>query len=120
MKAGDSVHADYGFQSGLFPGVKRKHFSRRSDSQTSSDAVRVPKIKGEAAMVLRAIEAIDRDFTARELHRHSRINYILISKRLSVLHEAKFITKSDKDDPNPEKRGTEMIWRRTSKKAVYL
>jgi len=120
MKRGDSIYSDFGSQSGLFPDLKRNQFYRPADSPTSKAAVRLPKIRGEIAVMLRAVDQMVTGFTIKELARHSGLDYILLAKRASVLQKLGFITKSDKDDPNPEKRGTEMIWSRTPKDAVYL
>jgi len=96
----------------LFDNVSKSIFSRRQDSPTSKEAVSVPKIRGELEVVLKAVDQMITGFTAKELSKHSGLDYIMLSKRLSVLQKYGYITKSDPSDPNPERRGGSMIWRR--------
>lgn len=108
----DTIDPEFTEQVTLFDNVGRKIFSRRSDSPTSTQAVNMPKIKGELKTVLDAINQMITGFTARELANHSGLDYVMVSKRLSVLQKYGFITKSDPSDPNPERRDGQMIWRR--------
>jgi len=120
MKRGDSIYQDFGDQGGLFADLDRKQFSKRYDPPTSKRAVKLVKIKGQLKTILEAIDKMVTSFTAHDLANHSGIEYYLISKRLSVLAERGFITKSAPDDPNFIHRNGEAVWRRTEKKAVYL
>jgi len=117
MRAGDSIHADFGDNVGMFT---KEHFTRRTDSPTSKAAVSIPKIRGEVARILKAADEMITGFTALELHNHSGIDYIVIQKRLSVLQRGGYIEKSEPGDSNFIQRSGRAVWRRTEKEAVYL
>jgi len=104
------IDPDFSEQVTLFDNIDRKIFSRRIDSPTSAQAVKIPKIKGELKAVLHAVDQMLIGFTARELANHSGLDYVMVSKRLSVLQKYGYITKSDPRDPNPERRDGQMIW----------
>ena len=109
MKQGDSIFADFGEQ-GTFFG-NEKYFSRRTDSVTSKRAVNQTKIEGELKLILEAIHNYPgEDFTARELANDSGIDYIVISKRLSVLQRNGKINKSGADEEKPLIRNGSAVW----------
>jgi len=108
----DTIDPEFREQVTLFDNVDRKIFSRLIDSPTSRQAIKIPKIKGELKVVLDAVDKMICGFTVRELANHSGLDYIMLSKRMSVLQKYGFVIKSDPEDPNPERRDGQMIWRR--------
>ena len=87
-------------QSTLF----KSQFHRVSDPVTSKEGVKTKAISKELWLILKAIQDIGRDFTARELSNHSGIEYYVIQKRLSVLQRLGYI------DRTGIKRGGQMVW----------
>jgi len=116
----DTIDPEFREQVTLFDNVERKIFSRRTDSPTSTQAVKLPRIKGELSILLKAIEKMVVSFTARELAAHSGLDYYMIQKRLSVLKRLDFVIKSDPNDPQFAQRNGQAVWRRTQKEAIYL
>ena len=112
MKRGDSIFPDFGVNVTMFETLPKKRFSRSIDSPTSKKAVSIPRIKGELKTVLNAVDKMITGFTAKELSSKSGLNYIMVSKRLSVLQKYGYVTKDDRENPNAEIRNNQMVWRR--------
>lgn len=111
MKRDDSIFDDFGKNGSLFDNLEVKKFSRRNDSKTSKRAVNTDKIQGELKLIWESIQAFPgQDFTAKELAKHSDIDYIIVSKRLSVLQRHGKISKSDNDEEKPLTRNGSAVW----------